>query len=108
LNRVVDYLPPESMAARQLAERALFDAATQVKAALAAWGEDLHAADHELRPVLARLAQGADVVFALQTGALSVEQALQQMRTLAEPQDEYIAAPLIDWCTALGQQKADD
>ena len=108
LNRVVDYLPPESMPARQLAERALFDAATQVKALLSAWGDDLHAADHELRPVLARLAQGVDVVFALQTGALSVEQALQQMRTLAEPQDEYIAAPLIDWCTAIGQQMVDD
>ena len=25
-----------------------------------------------------------------------------------ESQDEYIAAPLIDWCTALAQQMADD
>jgi hypothetical protein len=35
---------------------------------------------------------------------LSVAQALQQMHTLAEPQNEYIAAPLIGWCTALAQQ----
>mgnify|MGYP006243631177 FL=1 len=92
------------MPARQLAELAIFDGATQVKALLAAWGDDLLAADAEIRPILARLAQGADIVFALQTGALSVEQALQQMHTLAEPQNEYIAAPLIGWCTALAQQ----
>ena len=49
-----------------------------------------------------------DIVFALQTGALSVEQALQLMHTLAEPQNEYIAAPLIGWCTALAQQIAAD
>ena len=35
---------------------------------------------------------------------LMVSLALQQMRTLAEPQNEYIAAPLIGWCKALAQQ----
>ena len=104
LNRVVDYLPPESMPARQLAELAIFDGATQVKALLAAWGDDLLAADAELRPILTRLAAGSDVVIALHAGVLSVAQALQQMHTLAEPQNEYIAAPLIGWCTALAQQ----
>ena len=108
LNRVVDYLPPESMPARQLAELAIFDGATQVKALLDAWGDDFLAADAELRPILMRLAAGSDVVIALHVGVLSVSQALQQMRTLAEPQNEYVAAPLIGWCTELAQQIAAD
>ncbi|MBL6813882.1 MAG: family 20 glycosylhydrolase [Pseudomonadales bacterium] len=106
LNRVIDYLPPESMPARRLAELELLEAATRVKALLAAWEDDQFAAGDELKPIHTRLAQGADVIFALHSGGLSVEQALQQMRELAEPQDEYIAAPLIDWCTVLAQQIA--
>ena len=104
LNRVVDYLPPESIPAQQLAKLSIFDGATQVKALLAAWGDDLLAADAELRPILTRLAAGSDVVLALHAGVLSTAQALQQMHTLAEPQNEYIAAPLVGWCTALALQ----
>jgi hexosaminidase len=101
LNRVVDFLPPESMPARQLAELSLLEAATQVKGHLVPWGEDLLNADDELRPVLLCLSKGADLLFAFSAGELSGGQALQQMQTLAKPQGEYVAAPLISWYAAL-------
>jgi len=54
-----------------------------------------------LRPVLLSLSKGADVLFAFGADELSGEQALQQMQTLAKPQGEYMAAPLINWYAAL-------
>ena len=101
LNRVVDFLPPESMPARQLAELSLLEAATQVKGHLVPWGEDLFNAGDELRPVLLCLSKGADLLFAFSAGELSAEQALRQMQALAKPQGEYMAAPLISWYVAL-------
>ena len=86
LNRVVDFLPPESMPARQLAELSLLEAATQVKGHLVPWGEDLFNAGDELRPVLLCLSKGADLLFAFSAGELSAEQALRQMQALAKPQ----------------------
>jgi len=101
LNRVVDFLPPESMPARQLAKLSLLEAANHVKRHLVPWGEDLLNAGNELRPVLLCLSKGADLLFAFSAGELSGEQALRQMQTLAKPQGEYMAAPLISWYAAL-------
>ena len=89
------------MPARQLAELSLLEAAIQVKGHLVPWGEDLLDADDELRPVLLCLSKGADLLFAFSAGELSGGQALQQMQTLAKPQGEYMAAPLISWYAAL-------
>ncbi len=102
LNRIVDFLPPESLAARRLNAVSPFTAARQVK-------DLLHALEEmqpnplllELESVLSALDSGADLLLALQAGDCSANAAFEQMQRLAQPQDEYVAAPLIYWCRFL-------
>ena len=66
LNRVADFLPPESMAARRLDELIPVDAAKRIKDLIAVWPDDKPKG--ELSAVLAAVEQGADVLLSLEAG----------------------------------------
>ena len=99
LNRVADFLPPESLAARRLDELTLPDSATRVKDLMAGWPDDKPKG--ELSAVLAALAQGADVLLSLESDACTLVDARHRLSALDVSYGEYVAAPLTYWHLAL-------
>ena len=105
LDRVADFLPPESMAARRLDELTLLDSATRVKDLMAGWPDGKPRG--ELSAVLAALEQGADVLLSLESDACTLADARQRLSALDVSYGEYIAAPLTYWHFALDSATAD-
>ena len=105
LDRVADFLPPESMAARRLDELTLLDSATRVKDLMAGWPDGKPKG--ELSTVLAALEQGADVLLSLESDACTLADARQRLSALDVSYGEYIAAPLTYWHFALDSATAD-
>ncbi len=99
LNRVADFLPPESMAARRLDELIPVDAAMRIKDLIAVWPDAK--SKGELSAVLAAVEQGADVLLSLEAGACNVAEALGRLLELDVAYGEYVAAPLTRWRLAL-------
>ena len=99
LNRVADFLPPESLAARRLDELTLLDSATRVKDLMACWPDDKPKG--ELSAVLAALAQGADMLLSLESDACTLVDARHRLSALDVAYGEYVAAPLAYWHLAL-------
>ena len=105
LDRVADFLPPESMAARRLDELVLLDSATRVKDLMERWPHDKPKG--ELSAVLAALDQGADVLLSLESDACTLADARQRLSALDLSYGEYVAAPLTFWRIALEMVTAD-
>lgn len=100
LNRVADFLLPESMAARRLNEQDLVQGADRVV-------QLYNQAQHEKLPqelcdAVEALLQGAEVVLAASAASISNAEALTRLQSLDVPYGEYIAAPLHYWRAALG------
>ncbi len=102
LNRLVDYLPPESLVARRLS--AALDSAALSReldrwdsaAASAHCPEDLVSIAQDLRQAIA-------IVRSVITGVVSAPEAVPQLQALSEPQGEYMLAvvqPLVGWVRA--------
>lgn len=104
LDRVADFLPPESMSARRLDELTLFDSAARVKELVGGWPDDKPKG--ELSAVLAALEQGADVLLSLESDACTLVDARHRLSALDISYGEYIAAPLTYWRFALGSATA--
>lgn len=105
LNRVADFLLPESMAARRLAALSPFAAAHRVKQLQS--GRADRSQDGDWQPCLSALSQGADVLLGLEQNKISLPQAQERLHALAIPYGEYIAAPLIHWRIELDNMEFD-
>ena len=105
LDRVADFLPPESMAARRLDELALLDSATRIKDLMTGWPDAKPKG--ELSAVLTALEEGADVLLSLEAGVCGLADAQRRLLALDVSYGEYIAAPLTYWHLALDAVIAD-
>lgn len=100
LNRVADFLLPESMAARRLNELGLAHGADRVVQLFNQ--AQRNKLPQELSDAIAALLQGAEVVLAASAESISNAEALTRLQALDVPYGEYIVAPLHFWRAALG------
>lgn len=103
LNKVVDMLPPESMAARRLDELTLAASANRVQALFLGLGDQTVV--EELVPAIEALNRGAAIVASYVSGEASRDETLVLLEALDKPYGEYMAAPLVRWRWALSAEE---
>lgn len=103
LNRVVDMLPPESIAARRLDELGLVASANRVRELLAPLRDQQ--VPEELASPLHALGRGAGIIRSYVSGDLSRDETLRGLDGLDRPYGEYMVAPLVRWRWALQSQE---
>lgn len=104
LNKVVDMLPPESMAARRLDVLTLAASANRVLELLLGLADQ--AIPEELVPATEALGRGAGIVLSYASGEVTRDAAVTGLEALDRPYGEYMVAPLVRWRWALRVEEA--
>jgi hypothetical protein len=104
LDKVVDMLPPESMAARRLDDLTLAASANRVQELLLGLGDQTVV--EELVPAIEALHRGAAIVASYAGGEATRDATLAGLEALDKPYGEYMAAPLVRWRWALSAEEA--
>lgn len=104
LDKVVDMLPPESMAARRLDDLTLAASANRVQELLLGLGDQTVV--EELVPAIEALHRGAAIVASYAGGDATRDATLAGLEALDKPYGEYMAAPLVRWRWALSAEEA--
>jgi hexosaminidase len=104
LDKVVDMLLPESMAARRLDDLTLAASANRVQELLLGLGDQTVV--EELVPAIEALHRGAAIVASYAGGDATRDATLAGLEALDKPYGEYMAAPLVRWRWALSAEEA--